>query len=560
MFRCVIFAAVSTAPQAAAEKDSLQNQIRRAQDLIQRRGWEESHPPLIVPGQSRSIDFLHEAMEEIQPMADLVKLARAREIDLVLCWDYDRLARTRALLTQLSTYLSRCRVQILALEKPVEPLTLEQLGRRGKGAQSAATIEAFAGLMAEGEVSRIVTRRYFGMNNVMRSGRWRHPHVAYGYTRESENSTPDETIYTDIPRIVPERAAIVRRIDSLFIGGTGSRSIAALLNAESIPAKNGGQWRCSAVLHILKNSFYCGWYVWGFQRLTNVWDPKKERFVDRLRPAPAVAELAERLGKSVNKLTIFDMIDHQDELAESDVFVVQGMHEPIRTLETQRAIYRELEHKRGLGGRAVGSTGPSRHLFSGIVRCARCDTPMTAMARSGLTRVYYRCHTRQTGAHCTNAHYVREDHLYQSVMEVFKELAANASALDEYLSIEQSQDNTGIRDEREGLLHSLSDIDARRRRWDAAYESGAIDLTAYSEHIHRVSMDHKTLLDRIQQIDAALSRTDILDRRRNEILTAISDPPPPDDRLATKTFLRRIIKSAMVDDGHLVRIILRDVD
>jgi DNA invertase Pin-like site-specific DNA recombinase len=137
-FRCVVFAAVSSRPQAADDKDSIPSQIERARNVIEQRGWKETHEPLIVPGQSRNIDFLHEAIEEIPPIADLVNLARHGGIDLVVIRDYDRLARTRALLTQLTTYLSRCRVQSYALDKPVEPVHPDELGRRLPGPEAQA--------------------------------------------------------------------------------------------------------------------------------------------------------------------------------------------------------------------------------------------------------------------------------------------------------------------------------------------------------------------------------------------------------------------------------------
>jgi hypothetical protein len=52
-FRAAIFAAVSTASQAADDRDSLPEQIRRAREVCQREGWREV-ALLQVPGQSRS--------------------------------------------------------------------------------------------------------------------------------------------------------------------------------------------------------------------------------------------------------------------------------------------------------------------------------------------------------------------------------------------------------------------------------------------------------------------------------------------------------------------------
>jgi len=82
--RCCIFAAVSTKPQASDERDSIPNQIKQAREVISQRGWDEVCEPLVVPGQSRSLDFLHEALEEIPALAELVALARNCKIDLAI--------------------------------------------------------------------------------------------------------------------------------------------------------------------------------------------------------------------------------------------------------------------------------------------------------------------------------------------------------------------------------------------------------------------------------------------------------------------------------------------
>jgi len=167
-FRCVIFAAVSSRPQT--ERESIPSQIANARALIARRNWEETIEPLIVPGVSRNIDFLYpEAVSEIPAIEQLIELARTNTIDLVIVRDYDRLARTRTLLTQISAYLNRCQVQIYAINKPVEPLALAELNRVGQASMASATVEALAGLTAQQEVERIRERRRFGMDGQSRS-------------------------------------------------------------------------------------------------------------------------------------------------------------------------------------------------------------------------------------------------------------------------------------------------------------------------------------------------------------------------------------------------------
>lgn len=56
--------------------------------------------------------------------------------------------------------------------------------------------------------------------------------------------------------VEPTEMALVERIRQLADEGTSLRQIAALLNAEGIPGKAGGQWYASTVRYLLANDLY----------------------------------------------------------------------------------------------------------------------------------------------------------------------------------------------------------------------------------------------------------------------------------------------------------------
>jgi hypothetical protein len=61
------------------------------------------------------------------------------------------------------------------------------------------------------------------------------------------------------PTIIPEEAAIVRKIYWLFIEGKTVSTIAKLLTKEGIPTpRNKSKWYCSTVKNILTNEKYKG--------------------------------------------------------------------------------------------------------------------------------------------------------------------------------------------------------------------------------------------------------------------------------------------------------------
>ena len=58
--------------------------------------------------------------------------------------------------------------------------------------------------------------------------------------------------------VVPDEAAIVRRIFEMYLAGNGTTRIANTLNAEGIPSIWGKQWHMCEISRILDNEKYCG--------------------------------------------------------------------------------------------------------------------------------------------------------------------------------------------------------------------------------------------------------------------------------------------------------------
>lgn len=552
-FRCVVFAAVSSAPQALDDKGSIPSQVANAQAVIQRRGWIEVLPPLIVPGQSRSIDFLHEAIEEVTQLGELTNAAKHNKIDLVICRDYDRLARTRTLLTQLSSYLSHCGVQIYAIDKPVEPVPVENLKRK-RGLYSSATVEAFAGLEAEREVARIVERRHFGINNVMRQGKWHQSYIAYGYTREA--AINGVSIMLDVPEIVEEESVVIKRIEQDFLAGASCGEIVRHLTAEHIGRAAGKTWGVSTVHYILRNPFYCGYIVWGLRRNQTVYDPKKDTFVRKRAWVASYEKLCESLGR---KPGIQDLIDHKEMLAADEVVIVKGQHQPIRDMETQLKIDSELQTRVSLGGRAVSlknKSGNSR-LFSGIIHCNECGSPMVVHKARKKAPVYYRCNKRRIYKSCDNSHYVPELSLYEQVSVILKEIAYTPGAIDAYISHQDNSKEEYLHVEKANLESALSKVDNRTQRWDAAYEAGVIDLTAYGQRVSNVAEEKAELLSRLQLVNAKIEKLTKSEQRKKDILEALKNPPPISDFAAIKVHLRRVIKDIKVFNNKIIELELR---
>lgn len=243
-FRTIIWAAVSTPDQATDEKESIPAQIEAARKTIQERGWYEVAEPLVVPGRSRYINWLDQAMTEIPQLKALIELAEAGKIDVVVVRDWDRLARTDSLRVQISTRLREQGVQVFSLNQPVEPSEPP-----GKVTDTALIVEGMTGILAEIE-NRLRARRWaMGMLGRIKRGSWPWTNPPYGYVRESG----DEILAID-----PEAAETVRTIYRLSLEGKGVRAIARHLNQTGRKPKRSDLWVGSTLGRLLRNPTYLG--------------------------------------------------------------------------------------------------------------------------------------------------------------------------------------------------------------------------------------------------------------------------------------------------------------
>ena len=110
----------------------------------------------------------------------------------------------------------------------------------------------------------------------------------YGYETIRQFNQKGEVI-SEERRIVPEEAAIVRRIYAEYLAGKSPRKIAMELNAEGVPSPSGKAWGQTSLngnrrrgTGVLNNELYIGRMVWN--RLRYKKDPKTRKRVSRLNP------------------------------------------------------------------------------------------------------------------------------------------------------------------------------------------------------------------------------------------------------------------------------------
>ena len=113
-------------------------------------------------------------------------------------------------------------------------------------------------LVDRAEAERIKERVTRGKREKARQGKKNCGPAPFGYRNPAVGDPARGTL-----QIVPEEAALVRRLFELAATGIGSRAVADRLNEEGLRAPRGGLWGKTSVSRILDNPAYIGVHVSG---------------------------------------------------------------------------------------------------------------------------------------------------------------------------------------------------------------------------------------------------------------------------------------------------------
>lgn len=210
--------------------------------------------------------------------------------------------------------------------------------------------------MSRFEYRQIKRRLIAGRVSSVKQGLYAGSKNPYGYRRYK---VPNQRGYS--LEIVPEEAAIVRKMYDWFINGSlgGCGSIANRLNELGVPTVKGNDWGECTVRQILKNPTYCGKIWWGHYAQKTVMEN----------------------GKRVKK-----------RVKVQNPLVVEGIHEAIVSTEIWDAA--QLQFKR----RSIPPNArnrPMKNPFAGLIRCGICGKAIEYFeVRSNPKASLARCHTK----------------------------------------------------------------------------------------------------------------------------------------------------------------------
>lgn len=451
--RALLFAAVSTGAQVGPERYSIPQQLAAAREVCQARGW-VIVGEIAVEGHSRNYNWLDEIMADCPGYAELIRAIRERRTDLVVVRDYDRLWRTDALRAQVMAVCREHRVQVFSLNQPVEPIDPAQLGQ---APDSHLILEALSGVISEAE-NRARTRRSIAgkLARVRELGRPTFSNaIPYGYKRDERGQIVVEPVEAEVVRWIFERRALDR---------WGLNRLARELNRRGIlppgarpglprPSRS-GYWWARTVRIILDNDFYIGHVHWG---------------------------------------------EAHNENGQHEAIIPRALWDRARLVDALRQHWSERGAKR------------SGRVLVGLLRCGWCGASMTYWFRKG------HWHLQCVGyslKHQCRSQWMHAAPVEEFVLEVVERVLNDPEA--HLQRLREAGKGNGYLQRLGEIDAALGELDARWKRWEHAYEIGAIGLDEMLMHRQRILGERRQLEEERERLEWDHRR---LEAAREEIQT-----------------------------------------
>jgi len=244
--RVALWRAVSSRPQAAGDKTSLDDQRQAGEQFAAAIGGSVV-VTYTVPGHSRDYLLWQDAEQAIPAYRDLRADCDRHAFDVLHAIDTDRLGRTAALIHQAIGLVEASGAEVYLASSPHTV---------GQSTVAQRYVSAIQAVRAEEEQHIRVARHERGMRGRVRRGL--HPGTwPYGYV-----VMRDATGASVGAELVPEEAACVRYMTERFLEGVSYRQIARELNEAGYPTGGAVEWYGNRVWLALTNDTYAGYPTW----------------------------------------------------------------------------------------------------------------------------------------------------------------------------------------------------------------------------------------------------------------------------------------------------------
>ncbi|NVO29536.1 recombinase family protein [Donghicola sp. C2-DW-16] len=363
-------------------------------------------------------------------LQDLMAEMKSGAFDMIIAESLDRISRNLADLARFFEFTEYHRITIRTLSED----KVEKIHVALKGYQNDEFLQ---------ELSRKTHRGLAGQAILGRSAGGK----AYGYHIIKQFDAEGARIGGERV-IVPEEAAIIRRIFKDYASGISPKKIAEALNEEGVPSPSGKHWGATTIqgnrkrgTGILNNELYIGRQVWN--RLN-------------YRKMPGTNKRQSRLNDD-SELIMCDVLHLR--------IVPQDLWEAAKTRQV------ELQVSSGQGGDFWDRRRP-RYLFSKLLVCDCCGGGFSMINKSS-----FGCTQSRTKGQviCPNRRTIKREELEDRILSALTERLMQPEAVkafcDAYLA-ERNRLASSRDDKRSELLTALSKLKSEKDVLIASIKSG----------------------------------------------------------------------------------------
>ena len=311
---------------------SIEGQVRECQKFIAEKGWQlyrvytdEAKSGTSIKGRTAFNDMLREAESIPSPF------------EQVVIWKSNRFARN-----VVESVICKDRLQKAGVT--LHSVTESFVGSDDESSLLLELISSWTNEKYSRDLAKDVMR---GMTEAAKRGFWTGGHAPYGYKLIDDADEKGKLRRKLFPH--HEQAPVVKRIFDLYIGGSGMRTIAIILNQEGVLNRNGKKFSHTAIDTILRNQRYCGDMVFG---------------------------LKEKYGKKFKALKVDEPI------------IVRDSHQPLVSRDTFLAVQDLVRSKSEELPIRINETS---YLLSGLLRCGKCGSAYIGTSAKSGKYFYYTC-------------------------------------------------------------------------------------------------------------------------------------------------------------------------
>ena len=533
--RCAVYSRYSSDLQ---RDSSIEDQIRKCRERAAANRWSIVEEFVLFDKASSGSSVMGR-----DALSDLISAAKRKPcpFDCVLVDDTSRLARN------LSDSLRT--IEILAFHGVAVVSVSQGIDSTQPGAKPLFT---FNGMMDEQFLDGLRDKVHRGQEGRVIKGL--HPGGrCYGY-RNIPILDPTRTEKYGRPavrgvqlEIIPEEAAVVRRIFELYAKGVGLAGIAYALNAEGVPSPRPANnrlrqaWSRYTIREMIHNERYRGIVVWN--RTQKKRNPETGRKISKARP--------------------------QSDWRRQVVPQIRIISEELWAAAHRRNAEVNADGISKLGGMA--RTASSRkYLFSGLLVCGQCRGNMVIVSGSGKRGyVKYGCHAHKhvgTTA-CRNNWFIRRDRLEAQLLGAIEARILTPERIDYVVQRCEEQVLRRLTEmRRDGSIPDIESLRTRKEELEAqsARLTDAIamggDMRCLLDRLRSIQAetdDLKRQIEGFRPADANISLTtqqirECVISQLMELKSSLTDAQMPVAKQALARHLGRLVLTPKLQDGRRV--------